>query len=233
MLSTPLPSQLDSPNAQMEQMANSLRETPPRRIRFDTTVIFLDSAKNGELETVTSTQPADIEIATATGMTAVCLAANYGHLEVLEYLIGEGGDVNASCEDGCTPLHLAILEEHVEIITCLLKHGADITATNIDDESALDWAADSEPIRLCELPNHAAAALWVLVTWQCAPSLLCGSSSKLTNGCCACTCISFPLCSARVQVAGHPTVAITFEQWECNVIPLPFLIKPVQVRCTS
>lgn len=191
----------------MEQLANSLRETPPRRIRFDTSVIFLDGAKNGELETINSTQPANIEIATATGMTAVCLAANYGHLEVLEYLIGEGGDVNASCEDGCTPLHLAILEEHIDIITCLLKHGADVSATNIDDESALDWAADSEPIRLRELLKHPP-----LLYGLSALSHIGVSSSKLTGGSCTFSIpslfSSLPLCSARVQVAGH--TAVTF-----------------------
>ena len=87
-----------------------------------------------------------LEKRTATGMTAVCLASMNGHLDILRYLLEQGGDVNVRCPDGCTPLHLAILEERVDIVEYLLANGADRTAETPEGETPMDWAEDCEPI---------------------------------------------------------------------------------------
>jgi ankyrin repeat protein len=118
-------------------------------VSFNYDVIFLDAAKTGQLATVTDmveTHKVPVEKRTATGMTAVCLAATNGHVNVLRYLLAKGGKVNFQCPDGCTPLHLAILEERVDTVDFLMKHGADKTAKTPEGETPMDWAEDCEAI---------------------------------------------------------------------------------------
>jgi hypothetical protein len=140
-----------TPPAVRQNAAEATPETKPRRRRvsFNYDVIFLDAAKTGQLATVTDmveTHKVPVEKRTATGMTAVCLAATNGHVNVLRYLLAKGGKVNFQCPDGCTPLHLAILEERVDTVDFLMKHGADKTAKTPEGETPMDWAEDCEAI---------------------------------------------------------------------------------------
>lgn len=54
-------------------------------------------------------------------------AASYHHLELLEYLISAGGDINLRDEDGDTPLYTV---ESVDMARWLIEHGADPAAQN-------------------------------------------------------------------------------------------------------
>lgn len=49
-------------------------------------------------------------------------AASYAHLELLNYLLSVGGDVNLTDDDGDTPLYTC---ESVEAARWLVEHGAD------------------------------------------------------------------------------------------------------------
>lgn len=60
----------------------------------------------------------------ANGYTPVHAAASYGHLELLRYLISQGGNVNIADSDGDTPLH------SVEDVT---------TAKILIEEFSADW----------------------------------------------------------------------------------------------
>eukprot|EP00038_Savillea_parva_P010623 m.191560 g.191560 ORF g.191560 m.191560 type:complete len:736 (-) comp18387_c0_seq1:22-2229(-) len=140
---------ISSPTLAPPTTSTSPQAPPRRRVSFNNDVIFLDAAKSGQLETVkemVNDHDVPLEKRTATGMTAVCLAATNGHMDVLRYLIDQGADVNVRCPDGCTPLHLAILEEQVEVVKYLLEHGADRTAETPEGETPMDWAEDCEPI---------------------------------------------------------------------------------------
>jgi ankyrin repeat protein len=57
------------------------------------------------------------------GETPLHFAADKGHKEIAELLIGAGTDVNAKNEDGETPLDYAISRSHPEIADLLRKHG--------------------------------------------------------------------------------------------------------------
>jgi ankyrin repeat protein len=58
------------------------------------------------------------------GATALILAAQNGHLEVLKLLIAKGADVNAKTKDGKTALILALKNVRQIIKEPLLKAGA-------------------------------------------------------------------------------------------------------------
>jgi ankyrin repeat protein len=59
-------------------------------------------------------------------------AASYGHLELLEYLISKGGDINIADEDGETPIFTV---ESVEVARWLVEHGANADVQNNEGQS--------------------------------------------------------------------------------------------------
>lgn len=54
-------------------------------------------------------------------------AASYAHLELLEYLLSIGGDINLKDDDGDSPLYVV---ESVEMARWMVAHGADPSLTN-------------------------------------------------------------------------------------------------------
>jgi len=74
--------------------------------------------------------------------TPMHAAASYGHIEVLEYLVGRGGDVNVKDNDNETPLFTV---ESVEVARWLINHGADITIQNADGMTPAQHLAEEFP----------------------------------------------------------------------------------------
>ena len=64
------------------------------------------------------------------GYTPLHESVASGHSEVLNFLLGRGGDVNCRTKSGYTPLHLAASSGHMGCVKVLLKHNADITVTD-------------------------------------------------------------------------------------------------------
>jgi ankyrin repeat protein len=54
-------------------------------------------------------------------------AASYAHIELLEYLVSAGGDINLADEDGDTPLFTV---ETVRAAQWLVEHGANAAHMN-------------------------------------------------------------------------------------------------------
>lgn len=72
--------------------------------------------------------------------TALFESAVTGRLEMSEYFIGIGADVNISDKDGFTPLHFAAIYYRVEILKLLLEKGAVIDAQDSWGNTALSRA---------------------------------------------------------------------------------------------
>ena len=63
--------------------------------------------------------------------TPLHVAAGFNSVDVLEYLISQGADVNAKSMCGCTPLHTAALwNPNVDVVQYLISMGADVNATS-------------------------------------------------------------------------------------------------------
>ncbi|KAJ6692206.1 ANKYRIN REPEAT FAMILY PROTEIN [Salix purpurea] len=58
------------------------------------------------------------------------MAAANGHLDIVEYLISQGVDINAFNEEKNTPLHWACLNGHTEAVKKLILAGASLGILN-------------------------------------------------------------------------------------------------------
>jgi ankyrin repeat protein len=74
-------------------------------------------------------------------------AASYGHLELLEYLISKGGDINIADEDGETPIFTV---ESVEVARWLVEHGANVDVQNNEGQSV---SRDYSPLSISDRCN--------------------------------------------------------------------------------
>lgn len=70
-------------------------------------------------------------------------AASYGHIELLEYLVSKGGDVNVTDEDGDTPIYTA---ESLEVAKWLIDHGAVVDRVNTEGISPAQHLEDEFPV---------------------------------------------------------------------------------------
>ncbi|WP_264705551.1 ankyrin repeat domain-containing protein [Wolbachia endosymbiont (group A) of Gymnosoma rotundatum] len=83
--------------------------------------------------------------------TPLHYAVFHGNLEITEYLIEKGADVNARNRNSNTPLHLAIMKGKIDVVKVLLKHNADVNAKNNEGKTALHYATDFNHRDLVEL----------------------------------------------------------------------------------
>ena len=68
---------------------------------------------------------ADKDKADKNGTTPLFLAAQNGHLNVVQSLIEAGVDVNQANKNGATPLYMAAQEGHTAVVGLLIEAGAD------------------------------------------------------------------------------------------------------------
>ncbi|RWS31786.1 Ankyrin repeat domain-containing protein 6-like protein [Leptotrombidium deliense] len=68
--------------------------------------------------------------ADSSGKTALHYAATTGHLQIVNELIVNMGNLNAKDNSGYAPLHLAATEGHVDVVKLLLRSGSHIDAVD-------------------------------------------------------------------------------------------------------
>ncbi|WP_010598281.1 ankyrin repeat domain-containing protein [Rickettsiella massiliensis] len=83
--------------------------------------------------------------------TPLNLAAENGHLAVVEALIENGAQVNVQDIFGRTPLHWAAENGHVGVVEKLIENGANVDSKDISsDKTPLHWAAQNGHLAVIE-----------------------------------------------------------------------------------
>ena len=104
---------------------------------------FLEMCKEGNTQGVIEAikSGANVNAEYNRDLTALILAAVFGHTEIVKALIQAGADINAKNNDGWTALMVATIRGNTETVKALIQAGADVNAKNHKGETALMWAA--------------------------------------------------------------------------------------------
>jgi ankyrin repeat protein len=122
-----------------EPVAEASQPEPPTAKAPDIPPLWL-AAHKGNIKAVKQHLAAGTDVSAEDGFTPLHFAAQQGHKEVVELLIGKGADVNLKRRGGKTPLHLAAQNGHKDVTELLIAKGADVNAKDDYGSTSLDWA---------------------------------------------------------------------------------------------
>lgn len=76
--------------------------------------------------------------------TALHIAAEFGHINIINFLLSKKAEINATNTYGVTALHMAAQASQHEIITLLIEQQADVNVKNGYGETALHMAVENQ-----------------------------------------------------------------------------------------
>jgi ankyrin repeat protein len=106
-----------------------------------------------QVQALVEAEPGLVEAVAADGFQPLGLAAFFGQVEVVHFLLERGAAVDSPSHNPMRvmPLHSAAANRHLEICRLLLEHGAPVNATQADDFTPLHEAAQNGQIELVRL----------------------------------------------------------------------------------
>ncbi|KAG5449039.1 Poly [ADP-ribose] polymerase tankyrase-1 [Clonorchis sinensis] len=117
-------------------------------------IAVLEAAKRGNLAKLQKLiTPANINCRDTQGRNSapLHLAAGYNNVEVVEFLLESGADVNSKDKGGLIPLHNASSYGHVDVAALLIRHGTSVNAVDKWGYTPLHEAAQKGRTQLCAL----------------------------------------------------------------------------------
>lgn len=122
------------------------------RVTFEKTAEFLAVCASGDTEeakamlreVLLNEEDDVVNCANADGITALHQACIDGSMEMVDFLLSHGANVNQVDSEGWTPLHVAASCGNLEIAEFLLQHGASLCSVNCDGDVPLDIAKDED-----------------------------------------------------------------------------------------
>jgi ankyrin repeat protein len=131
-------------------------EIADRLIELGASLDVFESAATGRLQrlaTLVEKDPSLVNAFAQDGFQPLGLAAFFDHLDVVEYLLVKGAEVNSASRNQLKvmPLHSAVARGSLEIARALLEQGAEVNASQQDDFTPLHEAAQNGQIEMARL----------------------------------------------------------------------------------
>jgi ankyrin repeat protein len=131
-----------------------------------------DAAKTGDLAKVKVLIRNDPDLVSAkdeTGRTALHWACRGVHIEIIEYLIECGADLNVKDAYDITPLHSVVSRDHARAAELLIRHGVLLDEPMYDQRTPLHIAAGKGSGQIVSLLIEAGASLDVRDAYEGTP----------------------------------------------------------------
>ncbi|KAJ9511051.1 hypothetical protein QJQ45_002853 [Haematococcus lacustris] len=186
---------------------------------------LLTAAKHGDCARVTALlqgpHTAFVNFAGVRGDTALHLGASQGHADVVQALVGHGGDPRQLNDAGETALHKACLNRHAKVVQLLLQHPKNPVDARrkVDGRSALMLAASAGDASLVNLlleskayVNAADARGLTALHLACA-SGSCDAVMALCEARANCNSVSSEGKTAEDYAAGNKAVLAVLADW--------------------
>jgi ankyrin repeat protein len=137
---------LDSANLISSDVQSKKSRTRTKQIKkmtVPTPKVLFNASGNGDLRGVEwyIDKGGDLNQVNANGLTALALAANKGHADIVSALIKAGANLDRSNKSGHTPMVLALFAKHFDIVKQLITAGADVNIKDQNGWNALMHAA--------------------------------------------------------------------------------------------
>lgn len=84
-------------------------------------------------------------------LTPMHIAAANGRADIIEILVGHGGEVDATMEGDYTPLTIAVLYQHYEIVEMLANQGANVNARSRSGKTPIYFAVKGKQTAMVSL----------------------------------------------------------------------------------
>jgi ankyrin repeat protein len=107
----------------------------------------------GQVQALVEAEPGLVEAVAADGFQPLGLAAFFGQVEVVRFLLEHEAAVDSPSHNPMRvmPLHSAAANRHLDICRLLLEHGAPVNAAQADDFTPLHEAAQNGQLELVRL----------------------------------------------------------------------------------
>jgi ankyrin repeat protein len=99
------------------------------------------------------------------------IACEFGHIDVVKYILSKGVDINVTNSKGITPLITAVIAQNFNLIIFLLLNGATIDIQDINCRNSLYYAEKAGNIQIINLLNNWAVLMLLYLDYTSGSNL--------------------------------------------------------------